>query len=332
MYHPRLYGDFYEMGLKYGSLLHKNGFILPNISKEKKDFGLKSYEELKKFYPEVIEEINGFAKGIHEKPEQLGAFLLSVIPDVRGYCSVFAFKNKNSTIIGRNYDFLFSLKKFTESSLIAPKGKYAYISQSDVFIGRVDGVNEKGIFIAMSFVNGTQIRPGINFYFIVRKVLEECATIDGAIMMIKSAKVSSANNFLIADRFGNMAVVESAVEKSMVRYPKPNENFIHITNQFETKEMKSYDQGKVEWSKSTERYSRLKEVLMTTKHMDIQDAKKILSDSCVCLDLKKQKFGTIWSVVADIKALTIERAETKPKISNYKVEKRLDWWLNKQRK
>lgn len=334
MYHPRLYGEFYEMGLKYGNLLHeKANFVLPKISKQKAEFGLESYKELQKFYPEVVEEIKGFAKGIKDKPENLGAFLLSLgIFDTTGQCSVFAFKNKDSVIIGRNYDMLFDFKKFTESSLIAPKGKYSYISQSDVFIGRSDGINENGLSIAMSFVNGTEVQPGIGFHFVIRKVLENCSNTEQAIKLVQETKVASANNFLIADKSGDIAVVESAPQKNIVRRPKKNENFIYITNQFITKEMKPFDRGGVEWSKSIERYNGLKNNLKSAENMDLQKAKEVLCDKCVCLDLKKEKFGTIWSVVANLNELKIERAETKPKPTNYKPETRLDWWLKKRNK
>nr|WP_293302958.1 C45 family peptidase [Allomuricauda sp.] len=334
MYHPRLYGEFYEMGLKYGNLLYeKANFVLPKISKQKTQFGLESYKELEKFYPEIIEEIKGFAKGIKDKPENLGAFLLSLgVFDTTGQCSVFAFNNEDSTIIGRNYDMLFEYKKFTESSLIAPKGKYSYISQSDVFIGRSDGINENGLSIAMSFVNGTEVQPGIGFHFIVRKVLENCSNTEQAIKLVQETKVASANNFLIADKTGNIAVVESAPQKSVIRRPEKSENFIHITNQFIAKEMTPFDRGDVEWSKSAERYNGLKDNLQSIETMDLPKAKEILSNKCVCLDLKKEKFGTIWSVAANLNSLKIERAETKPRTSNYKPETRLDWWLKKKKK
>ncbi|WP_422858482.1 C45 family autoproteolytic acyltransferase/hydrolase [Flagellimonas sp. S174] len=332
MYHPRLYGDFYEMGLKYGTLLReKANFTLPKISDKKTAFGLESYKELESFYPEVVEEIKGFAKGINDKPENLGAFLLSLgVFETNGQCSVFAFRNKNSVIVGRNYDMLFEFKKFTESSLIAPKDKYAYISQSDVFIGRSDGINEKGLSIAMSFVNGTEVKPGIGFHFIVRKVLENCSETNQAIKLIENTPVSSSNNFLIADAIGDIAVVESAPQKSMVRRPGHNQNHIYITNQFMTNEMKAFDRGGVEWSKSSERASQMENKLNSIESMDTQKAKEILSDKCVCLNLKKEKFGTIWSVVANLTNLSIERAENLPKVSNYKPEKRLDWWLKKR--
>ncbi len=224
---------------------------------------------------------------------------------------------------------LFAFKKFTESSLIAPKDKYAYICQSDVFIGRSDGINEKGLSVAMSFVNGTQVQPGIGFHFVVRKVLENCSSTEEAVRLIGNTKVSAANNFLIADVSGDIAVVESAPQKSVVRRPAVNENFIYITNQFVTSEMGRFDRGEVEWSKSEERYEGLQRQLRSCDHMDLEKAKEILSNKCVCLDLKKEKFGTIWSVVANLNQLKIERAESTPRWNNYKPETRLDWWLKK---
>lgn len=334
MYHPRLYGDFYDMGFKYGTLLkEKADFVLPEMNAKRREFGIESYKHLKNFSPEVVEEIKGFAKGINENDENLGAFLLSLgIFDTTGQCSVFAFKNTDSVIIGRNYDMLFDFKKYTESCLIAPKGKYSYISQSDVFIGRSDGINEKGLFIAMSFVNGTKVQPGVGFHFIVRKVLENCNTTEQAVNLIQKTKVASANNFLVADKYFDIAVVESAPQKSVVRRPSKDEKYIYITNQFVTEEMKNVDRGGVEWSKSLDRYKGIKENISVLEKMDLDNAKEILSNKCVCLDLKKEKFGTIWSIVANLNDLEIERAETKPKRTNYKPETRLDWWLKKRNK
>lgn len=334
MYHPRLYGDFYDMGFKYGNLLYeKAGFKIPKISIDKTRFGLESFEKLKRYYPEAVDEINGFAAGIKDKPEKLAAFLLSLgVLESSGQCSVFAYRDSESVIVGRNYDMLFDFKKFTESSLVAPSGKYSYIAQSDVFIGRSDGINEKGVFVAMSFVNGTKITPGISFHFIIKKVLENCKTTKEAIDCIRKTEVSSANNFIIADATGDIAVVESAPQGSSVRRPSKSGSSIFITNQFVSKTMLEYDKGETEWSKSDERYQRLNSLLKIGNRLNVEDAKRILSDNCVCLNLKKEKFGTIWSVVADLKNLSIERAESRPSINNYKVETRLNWWLKKRAK
>ena len=333
MYHPRLYGSFYDMGLKYGSLLYeKAGFQIPVMSTERTQFGIASHEILKTFYPEIIEEIEGFAKGIKAEPAIVGGFLLTIgIFDMNAQCSAFACKNNDSVLMGRNYDMLFAFKKYSQSSLTAPTGKYAHINHSDAFIGCEDGINEKGLAIAMTFVNGASKQPGVGFYFMVRRILEECATIEEAIAIINTAKVSKANNFLIADKKGGMVVVESAPGKTVARYPAAGENFIHTTNQFISREMQAYDIGGVDWSKSRERYERVGNRLKESGGLSFENAKEVLSDHCVCLDLKKHKFGTIWSIVADLGTLRIERAETKPKINNYKPETRLDWWLKKKK-
>ena len=333
MYHPRLYGNFYDMGLKYGSLLYeKAGFQIPAMSKERTQFGIESYEILKTFYPEIIEEIEGFAEGIKAEPTLVGGFLLSIgIFDMSAQCTAFAYKNDDSVLIGRNFDMLFTFKKYSQSSLTAPAGKNAHISHSDAFIGCEDGINEKGLAMAMTFVDGTSTRPGVGFYFIVRRVLEECATVEEAIAVIKAAKVSKANNFLIADKQGGMAVVESAPEKTVTRYPAAGENFVFTTNQFMSKEMQAYDTARVDWSKSRERYESVGRQLKERGELSFENVKEVLSDRCVCLDLKKHKFGTIWSIVANLATLRIERAEAKPKINNYRPETRLDCGLEKKK-
>ena len=331
MYHPRLYGGFYEMGHKYGALLHKNKVSLPEMTNARADFGAGCYEELRHFYPELIQEVRGFADGMQIKEEVLGAFIAGLaVYDDSAKCSVFAFRNQSSTVVGRNYDMLYEFKKITESSLIAPEGKHAYISQSDLFIGRSDGMNEHGLFVAMSFVNGTMIQPGITFHFVIRKVLDSCSTVEESIKVIREAKVTSANNFLLADKSGNMAVVETAPQATTVRKPEGDENFLYITNEFKTREMKPFDKGGIAWSKTTERNQALYDRLKSADEIDMEQAKSVLADKCVCLDLKKEKFGTIWSVVADLNTLTLERAEGRPTMKNFKPDTRLEWWLNKR--
>ncbi|WP_350284381.1 C45 family peptidase [uncultured Croceitalea sp.] len=334
MYHPRLYGDFYNMGFKYGSLLFKSAnFQLPEMDVKTKEFGVNCIPELGTYYPEVLEEINGFADGIEENPNNVAAFLLSLVASgFNGQCSVFAFKNDDAVIVGRNYDMPLAFKKFTESSLIAPSDKWAYIGQSDVFIGRSDGINEKGLFTAMSFVNGKTVRPGVSFHFIIRKVLENASSTEEAIELIKQAKVSSSNNFIVADAHGHIAVVESAPEQSRIINLTNGHRYLHITNQFMNKDMQAIDQGNLDWSKSMERYQGINQQLRTESNVNVKKAKEILSDACICLDLKKEKFGTIWSLVANLKTLEIERAESKPKVNNFKEEARLDWWLKKRNK
>ena len=332
MYHPRLYGSFYGMGFKYGSLLRQKAIAPLSMTQRQAEFGAQCYQSVQHFYPELIAEFEGFAAGWQWEVAELGAFVAGLgVFDVTGKCSAFASRTPDGVVFGRNYDLLYKLRKTTESCLIAPQDKFAYVSQSDVFIGRCDGVNETGLAIAMSFVNGTQIRPGITFHLIIRKVLETCRTVADAIALIQSTQVASANNFLIADAAGNMAVVESAPQGTEVRQPAANETFLCITNQFQHPKMQAFDQGGIGWCRSAERYQHLGDRLSQYPQIDMEIAQAILSTAPVCLDLRREQFGTLWSVVANLKTLAIARAEGKPKPTNYRPETRLAWWLQKRK-
>jgi len=75
MYHPRLRGSHYAMGHHYGALLYKNGFRtsqLPDLLPGGNTKLIETSERLTGiFYPEVCEEIKGFAAGVKKEDLRL---------------------------------------------------------------------------------------------------------------------------------------------------------------------------------------------------------------------------------------------------------------------
>lgn len=333
MYHPRLRGSYYDMGYKYGDILYRNGFRLPALSKEKLDFGLESIKELRRFYPEVIEEIKGFAEACKVTSEEVASFILSIgVFDLNAQCSIFAIKNKSDVIIGRNYDMNLDIKKYTESSLICPDNSFAYIGHSDVFLGKVDGINEKGLGIGITYVDGGGKRAGVNFYFVVRYILEKCSKVDEAISALQDIQVSMSTNYLIADSGGNMVVVETSPQRVEVRKPSESENFIICTNHFNHPKMIQYEnKSNRGWSKSEIRYNTIYKAISQNKNFSIRNAIEILSDNsgCVCMNLKKHNFGTLFSVIYSLRDLKALRAEGQPNKAYHREDKRL---INEYRK
>lgn len=60
MYHLRLKGDHYQMGVKRGKIFQKNNIIFPlHLDNFQLEHGRKSEQILKEFFPEVCEEIRG---------------------------------------------------------------------------------------------------------------------------------------------------------------------------------------------------------------------------------------------------------------------------------
>lgn len=121
MYHPRLYGNFYDMGFKCGNLLHQKKVPLPAITSRQAEFGAHCCREVLNFYPELIAEFEGFAEGWRWEAAKLGAFVSGLgVFDMTGKCSAFACRTSSEVIFGRNYDLLYQFRKTTESCLIAP--------------------------------------------------------------------------------------------------------------------------------------------------------------------------------------------------------------------
>ena len=78
MYHPVVRGDYYKMGHRYGAVLHKHGFKIPVQTDEKLEFGRKSENEVKRVFPDILEEIKGFADACHGSYEQASAFMFGI--------------------------------------------------------------------------------------------------------------------------------------------------------------------------------------------------------------------------------------------------------------
>lgn len=321
-----LQGTHYNMGLQHGSMLHQFGVRLPKPEQRKIDFGMAGLPELTHFYPEIVEEINGFAQGIREPQENVVGLLLSMgVFDLEGQCSIFAFRNVGYTIFGRNYDYLYQHRNRCQSLLVNANHKFVFTGQADVFIGKMDGMNEKGLAVGMNFVNSHERSPGVSFSLIVRYLLEHCTTVTEAVNVLTKVTTCSTNNYLLADAMGDMAVVEVTPAHRFVRKPKDGQPFIYSTNHFISEQMQNHDAGGVEWSKSRERARGLEQRLQNETALTIEKAQAILSNQeCfVCMDLPQEQFGTLWSVVANTQSLEVNRCDGKPQHTNYYPDKRL---------
>lgn len=328
VFHPRVKGSYYEIGYRYGTILYKHDFRILEQENEKLDFGRKSEKEVKRFFPEILEEIHGFSDACHSSYEQSAALILSIgaFKAKPVECSAFASFNGSDVVFGRNYDFYYSFKKYTESYLTRPKDSYWSIGHSDIFVGREDGVNEKGLAIAMTGVSEKVIKPGVSFILAVRCVLDKCASVEEGIKTLSNAYFSTTNNYLLTDKDDNMAVVEASPEKLRVRRPEEGNNFIVCTNHFMHPEMLEMENQEERCWDSVPRYTTIYNALeQHDGKIDAKAAQKVLSNHSgyVCSHQKNIKLGTIWSVIATLKNLQIFRVEGHPCRAKYRLDRRL---------
>ncbi len=339
MHHPRIKGSYCEMGCRYGAILHRHGFKVSAQPKEKLDFALESESEVKRIFPEILDEIRGFAEGCHASYQDMASFMMTIGAfKPQPMCSSFAAFNGSDVIFGRNYDFFYSFKKYTESYLTAPQDAFISLGHSDVFIGREDGINENGLAIAMTGVCEKKVKPGISFVLAVRLVLDKCANVKEAAKSLLNMHASADANFLLADKAGDMAVAEVSPDKVMIRKPKNDENFIVCTNHFVLPEMQQYEdlerRSRENWD-TIPRYDAISEgVRRAGSKMNFEKAQRIMSDHTgwVCSHQDNKKLGTLWSITAGLKNLEVFRAEGNPCRTKYREDPRLKREAQKQKR
>ena len=315
-----LKGSYYDMGFQYGKLLEKVGFRLPKISKKTMQLGLESKPFVESIFPEFLEELQGIAAVTSLDFDSLCAFSL-VVQEVPS-CSMFAINTGNQTFIGRNYDMYYSFKDDLEITLCDPSGAYRSVSHSDIFVGREDGINEKGLGVAQSGII-SYLKPGLSFWVIVRYILDKCSSIKAGIDFLIDIPHYSTMTYLLADPTGNMAIVEVG-PKDEIMIREPAKNFLVSTNHYNHPKMQKV---KIyEPPDSQIRYNYIVQALMKTpNNVNEKFFQKILSshEGLVCSHRDDINLGTLWSVIYNLNTLEIWRAEGHPCKTQYKEDKRL---------
>jgi predicted choloylglycine hydrolase len=187
-------------------------------------------------------------------------------------------------------------------------------------------VNEKGLAISIHFVSAQLGAPGINFPIAVRYVLDKCSDTTEAVDFLTCVKFLTANNYLIADKSGGMAVVEACPARAQVRHSENGEKFIVATNHFVHSEMKQFEDVAKRDPDSEIRYSTILRNLREVRgRVTGSIAKRILSghEGRVCSHLDYVKLGTLWSQIVDLQKFTVLRAEGQPCKTKYRTDKRL---------
>lgn len=274
MYHGRFKKSHFEAGFNWGKLLYKNDKIISNnhtftITEKRRKFAQECLPIYEKYYPEILEEIKGLAKGQNSSYEDFYTFLLSMYCfEFNNHCTCIAIKDKDNLIFGRNSDFLVSLEKLYMNALYNLDNAYAFNGNTTAFIEMEDGINEYGLAVGLTFIYPTIVKAGFNAGMLVRYLLEKCKTTDEALSVLKNIPIASQQTLTIADRTGNIVVVECNCEKIEIIRPTKDGNFVTATNEFNSNLMKQYNNDEVDNWRAAERYlvsyTTLEKIRITT--------------------------------------------------------------------
>lgn len=332
MYHGRFKGTHYEAGYKWGKLLRKFGKSLDfcptfQLTKDKYDFAKECVEQYSKYFSEILEEIQGIADGNETPVETLHTILFSMYCfEFDNKCTCFAFSTEDEIIFARNSDFLVNIEKLYMNCIYHLEGSYSFNGNTTAFVQMEDGVNEHGLALGLTFIYPKIRKPGFNAGMLIRYLLEKCKTTKEVISELKRLPIASAQTITIADKNGEIAVVECNPKNIIVINPCPNENFVATANNFNSPQMQSYRNPDIDDWRSIDRYATALNALRKNKDSySIALAQDILSGKhgFMCQYDRRKNADTVWSVIYDLKRNQIWRVEGNPSRKKFKEDTRM---------
>lgn len=200
----------------------------------------------RKFWPELLEESRAVAGYLGmPKDEILYDEIASTVDNQKHRtkeahdttleaCTIFAIHENDKTFVGRNYDWDPSARNYFQNYDLKIGKNYRYFAFSDEgtyprHYGRrtwklymEDAINEHGLYIGLT---ASKLREkywnyGFSSYHIIRYIAEHCKTTKEALVVFRKIPVAVPKNFLVADKTGDIAVIEHAARDYEILRPK----------------------------------------------------------------------------------------------------------------
>jgi len=243
-------GSHFEIGRQVGEQYRKWGkkeLYIPIHAKQLLSTQIKLYEN---YYPNYIDYLRGVAKGcLLDEQGALLSFLTGFLHPPKATinrCSSLVIRNHQGIYIGRNYDYFESSEKasalinyrhtndsafsFIGITDMAASRPYIRMPSGDYVIMIDDAWNDKGLYISLNGAPGNSAYTGICITHSVQLIAESCSSVDEAINAVEKTPLNRPVIFTLADKKGNMAVVEKPLsEKMRIRR---SEKFVVATNHY----------------------------------------------------------------------------------------------------
>lgn len=250
-------GTSYELGHMLGKW-HK-GTILYESHKQRRKKSLRSYpiqikearKRVEEFAPHVWEELEGISDGMKWRLED-------VVHEYSGYQGEWK-KSGCSALMAegfyaRNYDY--HPKTYDGRFLLwQPSEAYASIGFAQRLIGRMDGMNEKGLSIGYHFVHRKKAGDGFICCSIARFILDTCQTTEEAVEVLRNIPHRHSFNYTMNDKNDRAAIVEASPRGVNVSYGRS----LACSNHFRAEELQ--DENRRHLVESKERLAKLEEAL-----------------------------------------------------------------------
>ncbi|WP_127844800.1 C45 family autoproteolytic acyltransferase/hydolase [Psychroflexus aestuariivivens] len=197
-------------------------------------------------------------------------------------CSNAIFEGEDFQLV-RNYDHHPDL--FEGVQMLTKWNRKKVIATNDCLIGVLDGINEDGLVVSLTFGGRKITGEGFGIPFILRYVLEFCNNVDEAIETLIRIPTHMAYNVTLADRLGHYKTIRVA----------PNEEAVITNAAFTTNHQKKIDWPEnAKFNKTVERALFLKN-LLAEDQLSASDLVEAFLRKPLYNDLFKQGFGTLFT-------------------------------------
>ncbi len=115
-------------------------------------------------------------------------------------------------LLVRNYDY--AARYFDAIALHTHWGAQRVLGTSDCLVGLVDGINESGLALSLTFGGRNVVGVGFGVPIVLRYVLETCTTADQAATTLARIPVHMAYNVTALDSEGHRATVFLAPDRA----------------------------------------------------------------------------------------------------------------------
>jgi predicted choloylglycine hydrolase len=229
---------------------------------------------LEEHMPELIPPWQQLTAMLGDDPDAAAALALWNPPPFLTGCSQAAVLPGGPALI-RNYDWDYRL--FDAVVARTGYGGRRVLGMLDCLWGLLDGVNDAGLAVSLTFGGRPQVGEGFGIPLVIRYVLQVCGTVEDAVRVLRRVPVHMSYNVTALDRDGRRATVYLAPDR-----PAQVTSGAVTTNH----------QGTVEWApyaaaiRTVERHERLEELVTSGA-----DAPGVVA-ACLQPPLYATRFGT----------------------------------------
>jgi predicted choloylglycine hydrolase len=309
-------GSFYDIGLLQGQIYKANGMNFDGL-KINKDLYRKQLSVYEKYYPQIIEELEGVANGGgFDKNKLIYSFIAGELIFYRDLfrldraCTIFGYKSEDKLYIGRNYDWVPEAEKFIEVYKVENPERNTFIAVSDMGVFDVsdenqknrfyytdDAINDKGLFVGITFAAADEWNYGISCSHMTKLIVETCENMNDVIEIFNKVPICCPKNFFVADKNGDMAVIEHTSKKFKVRYP--DNDILIQTNHYVNLELADQDTILKRFPSNNtfiRYYETLQQINLHLKNFELESIKKVLCRKSSYTCQNHPDMRTIWTL------------------------------------